>query len=283
METWKHYLGATVPRCKPHETPNTALLCEPNIWKKGPFKGAFFARWTTDFDTYGCNEWYWCIKDTPFDLQSVKAKIRYEIKKGISLFTVKVINPSDHFEELYETTVDSLSSYPKRYRNIPSRKEFEKRIRTWKEPCFAAFFNETGQLCGYINMVENGKAVHYVALCVRKAFEKQAINAALVYGMLEHYRERLEHNTCYIVDGERNINHITNHQNYLMQKFGFRKAPCQLHLRYRPGLAPVIATCYCFRKLLAKCDRFGRLIHKLNGLLAMEEVVRIQKEKTKKK
>lgn len=166
-------------------------------------------------------------------------------------------------------TIDAFESYPKIYRNIPSKATFVKSLPTWKKPTFAAFSN--GELVGYITTVERANVIYYSGQCVKKLYEKQFASHALIYGMLDYYKEKLK-SGYYIVDGERNINHITNHQDFLVKKFGFRRAYCQLNIAYRPGIKTVVKCIYPFRHILKKLDNFSSIIHKINGVMILEEV-----------
>ena len=95
-----------------------------------------------------------------------------------------------------------------------------------------------------------------------------AINATA----LEYYL-----NECgkkYVSDGERSILHKTNVQTYLMEHFGYRKAYCRLHVQYKKALGMLIKTLYPIRKTLKRLDGIQK-VHKLNSLLMMEEIVRL--------
>ena len=59
------------------------------------------ARWTTDFDCGYETNWWYVIKDTPFDIVSLKAKRRYEINKGNKNFQVRKIKSSEYPEEMF--------------------------------------------------------------------------------------------------------------------------------------------------------------------------------------
>ena len=106
----------------------------------------------------------------------------------------------------------------------------------------------------------NTSASHY--------FEKQAINAAMVYGILLDNEEYLK-NGGYICDGNRTIRHESAFQNYLEKYFAFRKAYCKLHLIFRPGVELFVNLLYPFRKILLKFDHIG-IIHNVNSVLTMK-------------
>lgn len=269
---WQYYNHAALPKCKPHETPDLTVFQVHNLWSKGVFKKALFAKYTTNWDCDEETGWYWVIKDTPICLENLKSKHRYEIKKGIANFEVKPIEPCNYPDELYEIAVDTLKTYPSAYQNIPSKEQFVKMLPTW-EFTFGAFSKENERLCGYIIMVERDEVLYYSEQRVLQSCEKQYINSALVFGMLDYYKERIEAG-AYIVDGEKNINHITNHQEYLCSKMGFRKANCKLNIVYRPGIRVIVNILWSFRKVIKKYDLRLPLIHSLNGVMKLEAVIR---------
>lgn len=238
---------------------------------------ALFAKYTSDWDCPEETGWYWVIRDTPISLDEFKAKHRYEIKKGLAHFSVSPIDPTSYPDELYNIAVDTLKTYPKSYRYIPTKEQFVKSLPSWKFT-FGAFDIETHELCGYIIMVERDEVLYYSEQRVLQRCEKMYINAALIYSMVDYYRERIEHG-AYIVDGERNINHITNHQEYLCSKLDFRKANCKLHIVYRPGVKLIVDFLWYMRKLFKKFDDSSSLIHSVNGVLMLEGIRRTMDEK----
>ena len=67
-------------------------------------------------------------------------------------------------------------------------------------------------------------------------------NAALVAFALERYFGD-GFSIKYLTNGTKNVLHETNYHEYLMKYFGFRKAYCRLHIKYR-GLS-LIHICTC--------------------------------------
>ena len=273
IDGWSYYNHAAVPTVAPDEAVNLSPIEDKSIWN---ISGGFplLSRWTTDFDC-GCetNFWY-VIKDTPFDISSLKAKRRYVINKGIKNFIVKEINPLEHKETLFEIQRDAYAVYPKKYRPQVNREAVLKDIESWnKYVVFGAFFRETEELVGYALMVErDGRCVDFKALKVKPDFEKYSVNAALVEGMLQRYQSFLSEGG-YICDGSRNVNHETAFQDYLEKTFGFRKAYCKLHIVYNPKVEWIIKILFVFRKVLLKLDTI-KIVHQINGVLRMEEIRR---------
>lgn len=93
---------------------------------------------------------------------------------------------------------------------------------------------------------------------------------------MQYFSEDLK-NGKYICDGTRNISHETKFQDYLEKYFNFRKAYCKLNIKYRPVIKPIVKLLFVFRKTLKKLDN-NSLVHNINGVLKMEEIIREQKK-----
>ena len=272
---WKYYNHAMLPKGKPYEEPDVSIFDVKNLWKMPLWKDAYFAKYTTEYDCKKEMPWYWVICDVPFNVLSLKSKFRNEMKKAIDNFDVRVIDPNDYVDELYAVKTSALASYPKAYRSTVTKDSFRQSVLTFKKPTFAAFCRHDGNLAGYINMVELDDVLLYSGQNVIKEYERLYVNYALIIKMLEYYEERIKAGAI-IVDGERNIQHITKHQELLIKKFGFRKAFCRLNVIYRPAIKCIVKLLYPFRRVLLKLDAIG-LIHKINGVLLLEQILREQK------
>lgn len=270
IEGWKYYNHAAIPTTVPHETPNMLPLEDGSIWKIDG-KMPLLARWTADFDCPEETNWWYVIKDAPFDIANLKAKRRYEINKGTKNFNVVQIDPKVYAEELYRVQVAAFSAYPAKYRPTVDRERFLASVERWdKFVAFGAFNRETEQLCGYALLLKEGDS--YADFAVLKADpqqERNGINAALVEGVLQYFKPFLE-NGGYICDGARSINHETAFQDYLEKYFGFRKAYCRLHMAYNPKYQWLISLLRSARKLLRKLDGVG-IIHSVNAIFRMED------------
>lgn len=236
-----------------------------------------FARWTTDFDVEKTTEWWYVIKDTPFDLLELKAKRRYEINKGLKNFTVEKIDPTQYIDEICLIQREAYSAYPKEYRPTLNEEQFKKAMEEWSvvyDAIYGAFFKEDKRLCGYVLLKNKGRCIDFTVMKTRPSLENKGVNAALVYTVVSDLEEHFN-NGGYICDGERNINHKTAFPDYLEKYFGFRKAYCRLRIVYNPKIKWIVYGIYPFRGILKKFDSIG-LIHKINGVLMMESIRRRQ-------
>jgi hypothetical protein len=81
-----------------------------------------------------------------------------------------------------------------------------------------------------------------------------------------------EHKVRYVTDGTKSISHQTNVQEFLINKFKFRKAYCYLHIKYQPLFGLIVSCLFPFRKLLSIIDIL--LLRNVNSILLQEEIKR---------
>lgn len=274
MKTWRYYNHALLPTAEPHEKADEEVLKNPEFWKAN--KKALLARWTSDFDCGYETNWWYVIKDTPFDINGLKAKRRYEINKGKKNFTVSRIIASEYGEELFEVQLAAFSGWPEKYRPSVEKSTFINGLKAW-DRCivYGGFERDTGKLAAYAYLKEYDGHLEFSVLRARPEFERNGVNAAMVAAVVEDYSEKLS-DGYYICDGARSIQHETAFQDYLEKYFGFRKAYCKLHIIYNPRVNRIIKLLFPFRKFLKGLDGIG-LIHKVNSVLYMEELFRNDK------
>lgn len=274
MFKWKMYNWAIIPDMPPHISPTDEDV-KSAIDK---FRNYLFIRYTTQFDCGYDTDWFFCIKDTPYDLSSVKAKRRYEINKGLKNFDVKKIKPSLYKEELYQIQIEAFSVYPEKYRPVVNKDEFFKVISTYDGDDFVvygAFNKENDELCGYAQIKKMEGYYAFNVLKTKPSAERiGGLNAAIVYKLLIDLQKDIE-DGYYICDGEKSIFHETNFQSYLEKYFGFRKAFCKLNVLYDKRIKWFVKTIYPFRKILKKMSNI-KFVNKINSVLKMEEIVRKQ-------
>jgi hypothetical protein len=270
---WKYYNHAAIPTTAPHEKVDVSPLKDKSVWKMDG--KPYFARWTTDFDCGYETLWWYCIKDTPFDISKLNSKRRYEINKGKKNFEIRVIDPVEYVEDIIRIQQLAWANYPAAYKP-ESSPSLRKRIDKWRSYCvFGAFRGESNELSGYALIRENESWANFAVLKVVPECERLAINAAMVAAILEYYNDRFE-NGFYISDGERNIVHVTAFQNYLVKYFDFRKAYCKLNLLYRKPVGLYVKVLMPFRKLIKKFNT-NPLFSKVSSVLLMESIIQSQR------
>ncbi len=269
---WRYYNHALLPTTAPHEEADTAALQRKDIWKAFGER-VLLARWTSDFD---CNEntcWWYTIKDTPFDFMDVKSNYRSKIRKGLKLYDVRVINPLEHSDALYEVMNEAMGTYSEVCSVKVDRDEFINDLKEWEDGVtFAAFSKEDQSIAGHMFVRLYPGYATLSVLKAKPSEEKNQVNAAIIYSVLDHFASQLSQG-MYFLAGERTINHDTNMHIYLEKYFGFRRAYCRLKLQYRPAVRFFVNLLYPVRGLF-KRFKIARLFCQIDGVLKMEEISR---------
>lgn len=266
---WKYYNHAIIPTTAPHKVPDIEAIKDERIWKEAWRGTPYFARWTTDFDCGHETQWWYCIKDTAFDISEIPSKRRYEINKGKKHFTIEQIDPTLYVEDIIRIQELAWAQYPKAYRPQINQEKTRNDVVKWKQSLvFGAFGIDDGVLHAYALLDVHQDWADFAVLKAEPECERLSINAAIIAGICEHFNDRLG-NGFYICDGERNIVHETAFQNYLIKYFGFRKAYCRLNIAYRKPVGLVVKILYPFRNTISHWKN-NSLLHKISAILTME-------------
>lgn len=237
---WRYYNHALLPNCAPNCEVNISGMEDKAFWVNNKGK-AIMARWTSDFDCSRETEWWYVIKDDSYDISQLKSKRRYEINKGKKAFTVELIDAKEYIADIIQIQRKAYEEYPEHYRPTVDNEKVRKEVEAWgpEVKIFGAFSTEGNQLSGYAMCIEYKTYTNFAMLKVMPECERNGINAAMVDAILEHYKEKIS-KEYFVCDGERSLFHETNFQDYLEKYFGFRKAYCQLHVKFRFPYSAII-------------------------------------------
>ncbi len=277
------------PNAFPHEAVDTSAVKDRTIWRKCAGKRPLYVMWTTGFDCLEETNFWYCIKDTPFDMSALKSKRRHEIYKGLKSFDTRLLQGEEfdtYADSLYEVYKESLQGYAKGRVSLQSEESFKNWLHGHMTEERSRFFmvtdKESGAVCGYADLYENGCYVPISSFKTCVSREKDNVNFALVYGILSYYEEKLQAGEVYISDGARNLRHETHFQDFLERYFGFRKAYCCLHVVFWPPFRVVVRIAFLFRRLFKRLDHINAF-HNINTILKLETLRRENKKKDKKK
>ena len=265
MENWKKYNGAIIPSTPPHISVDIIDL-KSKIKKHN----VFFARWTSDFDMKKKTEFWHVICDNVLDLSDYSSNTRSKINRGLRRCDVRIINKELLIKYGYRVYISAFKNYTT-YLKAKTKEEFileiEKNQSDWE--FWGVFYNE--QMIGYSKnkLVEN--YCEYASIKFHPAYLKHYPSYALFYRMNTYYLK--ENNFKYVNNGVRSISHLTNIQDFLIQKFKFRKAYCKLHILYNYYIKIFVNLLFPFRKIIRRINFFTRV----NILLYQEELYRKQK------
>ena len=264
---WKYYNHAAVPVTAPHEEVNIVPIRNKTIWKMDG--RPIMARWTSNFDCGYETSWYYVIKDSEFDIQQLKSKRRYEIKKGEKFFDVKRVEANEYIYEIYKVRKDFFNANGIR---IEDFSVFKNRTLDWgKYIIYCAFLKDTDEVCGYARIEDRESYYDFMNLTVNPKYENKAINAAIVSGILKNINDDLAKGK-YICDGSKNIFHRTNFQHYLEKYFMFRKAYCKLNVEYPTYIKVTVALLKPFKKIIKSMSDNSIRMGQLTAVLEMDRI-----------
>lgn len=259
-DNWRYYARCLIARSfrfVPKRIPSFFYLLRNSI---------LLARWEKPVRDNIQTEWWYCVKDTPLELESLKAKRRYEINKGRKNFDTKLIDPMTYRSELSKIFVHVAERYPAIYRSIPDNKEMDEKIALWSREKIVIGAFKDNTLCGYLIAAADGDMLHLEMVKVLDIYEPLNINFALLAFLCDWY---LVNGFSMLNDGSRNIRHQTAFQDFLIKYFGFKKAYCHLFIKYHPFVWMLIILLYPFRYSLYQSKH--RVWYNLGCLLRQEE------------
>ena len=273
---WEYYNHALVPTLPPHIDPDISWMKDSDRWKEyAGGKMPLFARWVSDFDCSGETEWWCIIKDTPFDIMSLKSNRRSLITRGLKRVDVRVIIPADYAEQMSNILVKEWKYYDDSYEEGNDRQkltdDFKKLTmeNLGNAEYLGAFLKDTDTMIGYAiyNLFDDW--IEYSVVKTDPEYLNTQVNAALAYFGVERY---MRPGIKYIHGGWRTMIHESNYQEYLMKNFGFRKAYCKLHIEYRPLMQIAVNVLYPLRGMIKKVK--NKWIYTVWCALQQEEIRR---------
>ncbi|MDD2367839.1 MAG: hypothetical protein PHQ90_00975 [Sulfuricurvum sp.] len=267
---WYTYHGALLPSVPPHHNITLDKQTQQELLVKS---GAYFIRWTDHFDLPKESSFWYVIKDKPESLESYKSKVRNQIKKGLNLCIVEPASAYEISETGYTVYRKAVIGY--QHNDEPIQESLFKNqyfaLQNDKNHEFWVVKERASEkVIAYAHTILDGNMCSYSSIKFDPDYLHLYGGYALIFAMNTHYLNERHFN--YVSDGARSIAHSTNIQEFLIQKFQFRKAFCNLHLAYRKDIGYLVKMLYPFRHRLTHFQH--PLLRKLSTLLIQEELCR---------
>ena len=256
---WRKYNGALISNLPPHKDVDAS-----DIVSKIKESKVLFARWVSDFDCKKKLSFWYIIHDTPMKMNDYSANTRNQIKKGINNFQIKIIDKSVIEIEGYDIYASTFQSY-NTFLELKSKEIFIRQLEgEWE---FWGVYFESN-LIGYSQNKVTNDYCEYSSIKIDLAYKKMYPSYALFFLMNNYYLN--EKNLKYVNNGSRSVSHDTEIQSFLVQKFGFRKAYCKMHISYSPFVAVAIKFIYPFRFVVKRLN--NNFANRLLVLIRHEEI-----------
>ena len=271
MQNFRYYKGVLlqlVPHIPIDESKVKGLIRKYN---------AHLFRWTTNFDCSHETEFWHVICDKFTDLKDYNRNIRSQIKRGLKNCDVRIIDSQTLRKEGYEIYSKAFKRYITKEK-MKSKTKFLKELdlffRSYSYDIWGVFYKD--ELIGYSQNIIVDDYCDYNIIKIAPEFLNLYSSYALFYTMNKYYLNTK--NFKYVNDGSRTLNHTTKIQEFLIKKFKFRKAYCNLEITYSNNIFLVISLLYPIRTLLLYLD-FG--IFKDINIILRQESIRRSFEKRK--
>ena len=267
MSVWRKYNGALIPSTPPHIEVNAE-----NISQKLRDQKAFFARWTSNFDASQPSEFWYVICDKKMNLKDYSRNTRSKINRAIKKLYVKQVSKEFIINNAYDVYRRAFRRYEATA--SPKSKKYFKNALNKSEGSWdfwGVFLKGNNRLVGYSQNKIIDNYCDYSTVKFDPKFLKFYSSYILYYQMNQFYLN--QNSFSYVNIGARSLLHKTNTQQYLIQKFNFRKAFCTLHLEYRSPLKFIVKFLYRFKPVL-KFLKWNFIFNKIYALLLHEEIKR---------
>ena len=232
-------------------------------------KRNFYVRWTTNFDCENETSFWYIIKDNFDGFNELSANTRSKVRRGLKKCMVRKITLEELKESGYSVYQSAYLGYSKSSSYLDEGK-FKEGVNNLSSDyeLWGVFFQETNKLVAYSQNRLYSKSCEYRVIKLNPDYLKYYTSYALIFKMNEHYL--LEKKLKYVNDDARNISHQTNIQDFLEQKFKFRKAYCKLHVEYVFALKIILLFLTFTRPILNFLPaKYSAII---NTLLVQEEI-----------
>lgn len=262
---WKKYNHILISNQPPNKVVNIR-----NIFFEIIKTNSLLARWVTDFDSLKEMPFWYIIKEKKFNINDLDPKIRNQIKKGLKGCKVRLVSKKELISSGYEIYINAFKSYTT-FNKPFSEKQFQESIRELDSNYdLWGVFNASKKLIAYSQNKLINNICEFSITKFHPDFLKLRPSEALFYIMSDYYLNKIK---CkYIHNGTRSIAHYTNIQEFLIKKFKFRKAYCNLHIKYHPIIALIIFVLFPFRSVFRSSKI--KFLRNLNILLFQEEIKR---------
>lgn len=224
--------------------------------------GGWFIRNIFNWDKGTPGSFWYVIKDSYGGLDELPAKVRNQVRKSLRCYDIKMVSSADMVSDGLELFNNSRRRF--------GDKNLLVDLKTWEERCYGsgqdfwlAYDKKTGipqafainrpysDYCSYVSMGVNPDAPG---------------STYPMYGLILIMNQYYLENKClsYVCDGARSVTEHSNIQPFLIEKFRFRKAYCDMKVYYKFPLGLAIRLLFPLRHLITN--------KKLSAILNQEAI-----------
>lgn len=257
---YRLYKGAWIFEQDPHKEKK---LSEKEV-KALLSQGGIMVRNTFNFDCESETSFWYVIKDSFGGMEELSSKMRNQVKKCFKTMRVEKISSDELVANGYPVYVAAMENYGTRPK-MPTKSVFEKRIVNGEENEYWGCFDiGTNKLVAFSMNSVTSESAEYRTMKAMPEYQKLYAYYGLIFEMNRYYLE--ERKIRYVNDGGRTITNHSNIQSFLIEKFNFRRAYCNLDVYYKWWLGIIVKILFPFRTIIT--------IGKLAAVMNMEAISR---------
>lgn len=227
----------------PHEEPKLNKEEQKALLKQG----GFLVRNTYDFDCPNETNFWYIIKDRYGDMDELSPRVRNKIRHAQNTFTYRLIDQVLMKEQGYPIIAETFADYDVTDRAM-NEEIFKNYLDQYKFDYWGVFEKESAELVGFscVRLWDDSCEYDLSGLMPRYKYNGSYPYYGLYHTMNQYYLQ--ERGFKYVSDGSRSITEHSHIHEFLIQNFNFRKAYCQLNIRYQWWMKIAVKLLYPFRK-----------------------------------
>lgn len=243
------YKGCWLYRCPPHDS---RFLSVDECFRLLN-RGGYLLRNVYDWDCEYKTSFWFVIKDSFGGLEELSSKMRNQVKKSLKTYDVCRVSADEMLQVGFPIFQSAIEGYRVKASRI-TMEAFRDRIRQGEKAGNVDFWcvyeKETHKAVALAINTLHKDCCEYNTMKADPAYLRNSTYPyyGLIYEMNRYYLQEL----ClkYVNDGARSITEHSNIQPFLIDKFHFRKAYCQLQIVYQWWMKIAVNILFPFRKLV---------------------------------
>ena len=215
-------------------------------------------RWDS-LDAGKNSPWWKVVFTGSYSMESLKKKVRYEVRKGITYHSYRVVSKEEIKKHGYEVYKSAYSRYIT-YESMLSKDAFADSIDSM-DSCVefrAVYLNRSDVMVAFTENIVQEKCCFLSTMWFTPDALSNNAGYFVIHEILEEYINKRQF--LYVSDGAKNIGHETGIHDFLRKKFGFYNKEMRLNVVYHPLIFPVVKTLYLFRGFIPNSGRLASLI-----------------------
>lgn len=244
------YKGCWLSKCPPHSS------CYLKIDECGKLlnRGGYLLRNVYDWDCEHETSFWFVIKDSFGGMEELSSKMRNQVKKSLKTYDVCRVSASEMLRvgfPIFQVAVENYKVKATRITVDAFKTRIQQSEKAGNVDFWCVYTKETHKAVALVINTLHKDCCEYNTMKADPSYLRNSTYPyyGLIYEMNCYYLQELGFK--YVSDGARSITEHSNIQSFLIDKFHFRKAYCQLQIVYQWWMKIAINILFPFRKLIS--------------------------------